>query len=178
MNESTISVRYAKALFESAREKNQLDATRKDMLLIQDLCRISEFQFLLRSPMLNESKKCKVIGELLDKKINDLTSGLINLVVHNGRELLLSAIARNFIDLFMKHHRIKPAKLITASPLEKSLQDKIVQIVKETLDTEVELQTMEDKALIGGFIMRIDDQQYDASMATSLKRMKKKLLNT
>jgi len=31
--------------------------------------------------------------------------------------------------------------------------------------------------LIGGFIVRVDNRQYDASVASSLKRVKKELLN-
>jgi F-type H+-transporting ATPase subunit delta len=45
------------------------------------------------------------------------------------------------------------------------------------MNTSVELKVEENKELIGGFVIRIDDKQYDASVASSLKEVKKQLLN-
>lgn len=177
MNDSAISVRYAKALFESAREKKLLDQVRKDMNLMREICSVPEFQFLLRSPLFPESKKCSIIRKVLGEGVQELTINLVDLVVKNNRELYLPGIARNFQDLYMKDRGIKAARLTSAGSLGAGLQEKIVRVIKEALDTEIELEVEEDKDLIGGFIMRIEDQQYDASVATSLKKMKKKLLN-
>jgi len=42
----------------------------------------------------------------------------------------------------------------------------------------VELSTAVDKDVIGGFVLTIEDLQYDASVATSLRKLKKQLLQT
>ena len=73
MNDSKISVRYAKALFESAKDKEVLDNVREDMLLVQQLCAKKEFQSFLDSPVMKISEKCGVMNGLLAKKVNQLT---------------------------------------------------------------------------------------------------------
>jgi F-type H+-transporting ATPase subunit delta len=177
MNDSTIAVRYARALFESARENNLLDQVRQDMMLLKEVCGISEFQFLLKSPLFPDSKKCSIIENLMKENVQKLTISLVDLVVKNGRELYLQGIARNFLDMYMKHRGIKSAQLTSAGPMDASLQEKIVQVVENTLKTEIELAVLQDSELIGGFVMRIEDQQYDASVASSLKKIRKQLLN-
>ena len=60
MNDSKISVRYSRALFQSAVEKNLLDKVYQDMIFIAELCRIDEVKEVLNSPIITPSKK-KVI---------------------------------------------------------------------------------------------------------------------
>jgi len=42
--------------------------------------------------------------------------------------------------------------------------------------TGIELQVNSNPSIIGGFVLKVEDQQYDASVATGLKRMKTALL--
>ena len=61
--------------------------------------------------------------------------------------------------------------------MDDSTRERIRQILKDTLNARVELSTEENNALIGGFVIRIDHQQYDASVSNKLKTIKKQLLN-
>ncbi|MBK8882585.1 MAG: F0F1 ATP synthase subunit delta [Bacteroidales bacterium] len=56
MNDSKISVRYSRALFQSALEKNILDSVNKDMILLSEVCKITETRDFLRSPIIVPSK--------------------------------------------------------------------------------------------------------------------------
>ncbi len=177
MNDSKISVRYALALFESALEKDVLDEARQDMLQLQELSKLKEFQYFLRSPVMKESEKRKLMNDMLENKAQALTMGLLDLVLKNSRELFIPGIARNFEELYKKHKGIKSAVLISASAMDDTTHEKIGKILKDTLNASIELSTEENAALIGGFVIRIDNQQYDASVANKLKTIKKQLLN-
>lgn len=177
MNDSKISVRYAKALFDSANEKGVLDIVRRDMLLLQELCSLEEFQYYLRSPVMKESQKRKLMKAMLEDKANALTLTLLDLVLNNKRELYIPGIARNFEDQYKKFKGIKSAVLVSPSTVDKSVEDKIVAVLKKALKSEIELKTEKNKELIGGFVIRVDDQQYDASVARKLKNIEKQLLN-
>lgn len=177
MNDSKISVRYAKALFESALSKDVLDVVRSNMEEVQAVCKVKEFDYLLHSPVIGESQKIEAVKEILDKRVHPLTMSLLNLVFENGRENYIPAIARNYVDLYKKHKGIKSATITSATALPKEVSTKIVDVIQKALGLSVELETKENADLIGGFVIRIDDQQYDASVANSLKNVKKQLLN-
>lgn len=177
MNDSQISVRYAKALFQSARENKVLDEVRNDMEQVYQICDIPEFQYLLENPVLKESQKCSVLESILKKDVHPLSLSLLELTVKNGRDQYIPAIARFFIDLYKKHKGIKTASIVSAYPLPDDLRNKIKKMIETTLESPVELSMEVDEELIGGFVINIDQQQYDASVQNSLKKVKKQLLN-
>ncbi len=176
MNDSKISVRYATALFESAREKELLDRVRNDMLDIQKISLVPEFQGLLTNPVIKESRKSSIVDQLLAEKVHSLTLSFLKLIIRNGREFYIPAIARNYLNLYRKHKGIKSATLITAIQVPEELKRKVEKVVAETIKSGIEMKTETDEDLIGGFIIRIEDRQYDASVSSNLRKMKKTLL--
>jgi F-type H+-transporting ATPase subunit delta len=177
MNDSKIPVRYARALFESAREKQILDDIMNDMVVLQQVCTVPEFQYLIHTPVIRVSLKSKIMALALAKGVHELTRSLMDLLIRNGREQYIGGIARNFIGLYKKHKGIRSATFTTAVEMTETIQKNVKKVIQETLNHAVELETGLDKELIGGFVIRIDDLQYDASVATSLKRVKQTLLN-
>jgi len=178
MNESQISVRYAKALFQSASEKEIVERVYKDMELLSNSCKQEEFQYMLLVPTLQPSQKVKLVETLFKDHICDTSMSLINLVIKNKRDVYLPDIARNFRDFYKKAMKISSASLLTADPVEDVALIKIKEMLAETFDARVELSTEVDKKVIGGFVLTIEDMQYDASVSTSLKKFRKQLLQT
>ena len=178
MNESQISVRYAKALFQSAAEQHLLDDVYKDMEVLSSTCKLEDFQYMLLVPTLQPSQKIRLVGDIFEKNISKLSLSMINLVIKNKRESFLPGIARNFKDLYRKERGISTASLITAQQVDESEMDGIRKLIKKAYDSEVELTTAVDGNVIGGFILTIEDMRYDASVANNLKNLKKQLLQT
>ena len=176
MNESQISVRYAKALFKSAVEKKILESVNKDMELLAETCKLDDFQYMLELPSLQPSQKYKFISSIFAKKMSDTSLALINLVIKNKRESYLPGIARNFRDLYRTEKGISSAELVTAMEVDDSIIKSIRELITKSFDSDVELSASVDKDLIGGFVLKIEDLQYDSSVASNLKRMKKQLL--
>ena len=178
MNESQISVRYAKALFQSAAEKNQLDSVYKDMELLFETCKLEDFQFMLTMPSLQVSQKSQMVDAIFRKHLSDLSMSMIKLVIKNKREVYLPGIARNVRVLFRKSQGIRTASLVTAAPVDDASMKAIRDLIKKAFDSEVELSSSVDGDVIGGFVLTIEDLQYDASVASSLRKLKKQLLQT
>ena len=176
MNESQISVRYAKALFKSAVEKKILDSVNKDMDLLAETCKLDDFQYMLELPSLQPSQKIKFISSIFAKNMSDISLALIHLVIKNKRESYLAGIARNFRDLYRTEKGIRSAELVTAQEVDDSTIKSIRELITKSFDSDVELSASLDADLIGGFVLKIEDRQYDSSVASNLKRMKKQLL--
>jgi F-type H+-transporting ATPase subunit delta len=106
-----------------------------------------------------------------------LSMSFIELITKNKREYLLIEIAEAYIYLLKKHQNIVPVSIRSARKLEKGTLDEILNKMKSQGEGDFELSEEVDESLIGGFIVRMDDKQIDASVLTQLNRMKQELAN-
>ena len=178
MNDSQISVRYAKALFQSASEQQLLDKVYQDMEVLTSTCKLEDFQYMLVVPTLQPSQKIKVLNTIFEKHVSKISMSMIDLVVKNKRETYLPGIARNFMDLYRKDKGIRKASLVTAQSVDESTMEGIRALIRKAYDSEVELSSSVHEDVIGGFVLTIEDMRYDASVASNLRKLKKQLLQT
>ena len=177
MNQSKIAVRYAKAFFELALEKNQLEKLKKDIDTIAAASVQQYIQLLLESPVVKTSKKKKLLASIFKEKIENMSLNFLLMIADNKREMHIPAICRNFIDKYRKYKGIKAAKVTTALDIDDDLKKQISKVITDVFNSEVELTTAENTELIGGFILRVGDQQIDASVSTKLKKIKREFLS-
>ena len=178
MNDSKISVRYSRALFQLALEKKLLDEVFDDMIFIAELCKHDEMKDLLESPIVVPSKKREIFNGILGNKVQDITLSLINLVIKNGREYFLPAIARRFLHETKDYKGITESSITTAVKLEDDMVKQVESFIAKTFNTKVELKENIDKEIIGGFILRVDDSYVDASVRSKLRIIEKELKET
>lgn len=177
MNQSKIAVRYAKALFQLALEKNTLDAVYNDVVMVnQALKDFGQFGLYLKSPVVKPSQKLTLIKEAFTGHISEISLSFLGLLVHNKRENHLEDIIRRFFDVFRDYKGIKSAVITTAVPLNDQMKEKFHALLSSIYKTGIELEATENASIVGGFVLKVGDQQYDASVATGLKRMKTALL--
>jgi F-type H+-transporting ATPase subunit delta len=175
MNDSKISVRYSRAIFQSALEQNILDKINEDMIFISEICKAPETKEFLHSPIIAPSKKTIIFHNILGDNVEKITLSLIDLIVKNGRESYLPAITRVFIHETMKYKGITESLLTTAVKVDAKIKKQITDLVSEVFDTKVELKEIIDTEIIGGFILRVDDNYIDASIRNKLRKIKKEL---
>jgi len=163
MNDSKISVRYSRALFQSALGKKMLDRVYRDMAYISEMCKIPEVRDLL------------IMHNLLGKELEKLTLSFIDMVIMNTRESYIPAIARVFMSDTMKYNGITEMVLTTAVKTDDKVKKQVSELVSSAFNTKVELKEIIDKDIIGGFILRIDDKLIDASIRNKLRKIEKEL---
>jgi F-type H+-transporting ATPase subunit delta len=175
MNESRISVRYARALFQSALEKKILDRINRDMVLVKETCSIPVMKELLSNPVITPKKKSEIFHDLLEKELHSMTLALIDLVIKNGREKYLPSIARAFVLDTKKHKGITESVLTTAVKVDPRVKDQISNMIEDLFKTKVDLKEVIDDTIIGGFILKVEDNYIDASVRNKLRKIKKEL---
>ncbi|MBK9388817.1 MAG: ATP synthase F1 subunit delta [Bacteroidetes bacterium] len=175
MNDSKISVRYSKALFESAVEKNILDKVNQDMLFITEICNFFEMKELLSSPIIFPSRKTDILHKMFEGNVEKVTLSMLDLVVRNGRENFIPAIARVFVSSTMKYKGITKSLLTTAVKVDPGVRKQITDMIGKVFKTNVELEETIDTGILGGFILRVDDNLIDASLKNKLRKIKKEL---
>jgi F-type H+-transporting ATPase subunit delta len=175
MNDSKISVRYSRAIFQSALEKKILDKVYQDMIFISEICKIAETKEFLHSPIIVPSKKETIFHKMLGGNVEDITLSLIDLIVKNGRESFIPAIARVFIHETKKYKGITESVLTTAVTVDDNVKKKITDLISDVFKTKVELKENIDPDIVGGFILQIDDNYIDASIKNKLRKIRKEL---
>lgn len=179
MDQSKINVRYAKAFFGLAKEKGLTSELRDDARLISGVCNeIVDFILMLESPVVKTSQKIKIIKNIFDGKVTALSLNFLVLIAGNKREKYIPGIFRNLEDLYRQEEGIKTAVLTSAQSLDTDVAVQVSKMLEKEFKAKIELSEKIDEKLIGGFILRVEDQQYDASISTQLKKIKEQLLQT
>ena len=176
MNQSIISTRYAKALMMVGADNQCLDALKVDMELLGHTIKENAlFEQVLYNPIIRPSQKRNVMAELLKKHVHPMTLNFINTLTHNRREFLLGDIVRDFIDMYEKSKGIKRAHIVSAAGMDEPSKMLLQRQLNDLFNADVQMNTEENPHLIGGFILRVGDMQYDASLSSGLERMRKTL---
>jgi F-type H+-transporting ATPase subunit delta len=172
MNDSKISVRYAKALFQAASESKLEKKVFENLTEIVKAFDTNEFKFFLYSPVIKKSDKKKIFVNALGSFIDPLTMNFLQLLLSHNREQYLFRIARYYKTLYNKAFGIVEVDITFPVSINLEISDRIRYILKDTYKSEITLNEHINPAIIGGFILKINDEQYDASVRSSLKRMK------
>ena len=172
--------RYAKALLEFAQESGNTDKVYEDMVsLSKTISENVDLQRLLSSPVVKSKVKLNVLMEIFTQ-ITSETKRLFNLLIENRRLSLLELISEKYIIQYNNFIGKKVAVVTTAVPLTEDLKKQVLAKVEElTQNKKITIKNVVNPDIIGGFILRVEDLQYNASVAYKLNQyrqnFKKKL---
>lgn len=166
--------RYAKALMSLAKENNQLDAIDADIRLIDNSLKGSkELRNLLKSPVVKNEQKLASLKAIFSE-VSQVTTNLFDVLIQNKRIDILSEVTQAFIALVDEANHVVSAEVTTATELTPEMEEKVLAKVKELTGNKATLIKKVDAKLLGGFLLRIGDLQYDASISGKLNSLKQK----
>ncbi|PKV67409.1 ATP synthase F1 subunit delta [Pontibacter ramchanderi] len=175
MSEIRVASRYAKSLIELAQEKGVLEQVKEDMDMFANVMgQNRDLKLLMRNPIVKSDKKLAVINALFKGKVNDLTLAFFSIVARKGRESVLEFIASEFAKQYNVYKGITTASVTTAVPLTEELRNELGQRLVAQTGQRVELEEKIDPSLIGGFVLRVGDQQIDSSVKYNLSKLRNK----
>ena len=179
MKDARAALRYAKAILDLAKDSKDESAVNTDMQLIATtISENHELEVVLRSPVIKSADKMKVLKAMFTDNVNNITLGLFNLLQENKRISMLEPIAKQYSIIYDFYKNTQVAKVTTAVPLTKEVEalvlDKIVALTGEKANLENEV----NPSILGGFILRVGDLQYDASISNHLNELKKEFDNS
>ncbi|MEH6777317.1 ATP synthase F1 subunit delta [Maribacter arcticus] len=178
MSESRAALRYAKAILDMAKEKKALTAVEKDMRSIAATISDSkELRDVLASPIVSGVSKKNALAEIF-KGSDAITEGSISMLVDNKRIGMLNEVALKYIILNEQLKGKGVAYVTTAVPLNAEMEKKVLKQVANITGDEVTIENKIDESIIGGFILRIGDLQYDASIVNKLNNIKREFSNS
>ena len=178
MKAGRASIRYAKALLDFAIENQKEKSVVEEMNNIFAIMESNiDLDAALNSPVLPGSQKRKIIDKVFPKSSKILKS-LFDLLSQNGREGILGGIAYHFIQLYDKYQGKIAATVTTAVPLTVDLEKQVLKQAANLTPLKTQLKNIVDPTIKGGFILRVGDLQYNASIADRLEALKRELITS
>lgn len=177
MDNGRISVRYARALFQTAQEQGCEDAVYDGLTRFAHnyLLAIAQFNEVLADPIVAQEEKVKLMEMAVGDPLHDTLKQFIAFVADQKREDKMFLIAMKYMEMYREKHHILSTQVTTATQLPEETYDKIKAFVKQTFDADAELDVHIDPSLIGGFILDIENTRMDASVAGQLNALKNRL---
>ncbi len=170
---SRAAIRYAKAILSLAVDQKSAETVSNDMKLIASTISDSpELDAALKNAIVKQDAKREIVNKVFPNT-NALTAKMFDVLVENNRIDVVAEVAQKFNELYEAHIGKEKATVTTAVPMTDDLEIKVMAKIKDLTSKSVELENIVDESIIGGFILRVGDIQYNASIANKLNKLKR-----
>ena len=171
---SKVAKRYAQGLLDFTNESGQTATVFSEMKDVVKIMKESaDLNKFFMTPYIDSKKKIEVANEIF-KGLSVSSQNLIKLVIKHGRENQLKNIAQEFINKVEDLSGVQRVTLTTATPLSKENLDQILRSTNlVNADSNFDLKVNVKHEILGGYVLRVGDQQVDASVKTKLNQVKK-----
>jgi F-type H+-transporting ATPase subunit delta len=169
-----VGQRYARALFDLAKEERSLAAVEKDLKSLKAALKDSaDLRTLVGSPKFGAEAKGKGLAGIAAKaKFHGTTGKFLGLLAANGRVNALASIITSFEALAATERGAISAEVITAIPLSAAQSKGVATALRQALGKDPEIETRVDPSILGGIKVRVGSRLYDASLKSKLDQLK------
>lgn len=177
MSRSTVvAKRYAKALFELAREQNQVAETETQLhLLVDAIEKNADFRVFLAAPGIPAAKKLEALKESFAGQLLPIVLNTVGLLIERGRQEEIPGVMNAYMEIAGGVLGRVDAHVTSAQPLSLGDKDKLAKKFGALLNKTVRVHNDTDPSLLGGVKVRIGDTLYDGSLRGKLDRLDKAL---
>jgi len=165
--------RYAKALFNLARERENLDAIADSLAVVTSTAQGSpDLMTMLHHPLITKERKKELLAQVFGGEIQADVQNFLFLLVEKDRASIIPSVAREFARLTDEHRRVADAEVVSAVPLSQEQTSAIVNQLQTSTGYTIRLTTRVDETILGGLVIRVGDKLMDGSVVTRLQTMR------
>ncbi|TNJ64710.1 F0F1 ATP synthase subunit delta [Paenibacillus hemerocallicola] len=175
--ETIVAKRYAKALFEVARERGKIAEVEQELQAIADALQANpDYVKLLEHPNIGASVKGTMLKQAFGASASEEVLNTLQLLVERGRESILRDLVTQYSQVANDALGQAKAKVYTPLPLTAEESDKISAAFGQITGKKIRIESFVDPSLLGGLQIRIGDRLYDGSLSGKLQRIEKSLV--
>ncbi len=167
-----IASRYARALFDLAKETKKLKALETDVSILGELLSSDDFTAMINSPLVSRDAQETAVAAIAKKaKLSALTGNTLGLMAQKGRLFVVPAVANELAALIAEEKGEVTAEVTAAKALTKAQSDKLAKTLKATVGKDVKINTTVDESIIGGLIVKVGSKMIDTSISSKLNAL-------
>ncbi len=169
--------RYASALADVALERKDADGVKRDLAsFVEAFYSSPELRNFLDNPSVDEKLKQKAIEKITDAmQLVPAVRNFIRTVVDHQRTGMLREIEKAFGDELNVRLGIAEAEVVSARELSAGEKETLIAALAQRTGKKITANFREDKALVGGAIVRVGSTVYDGSVREQLERLRERL---
>ncbi len=171
-----VAKRYAQAAFAVAKEHNELEHWEQRLAVLEALAADEAVEEFVQNPAIPLEAKVGLIERLLPGEADRHVRNLLVLLLERGRWHQLRDVIEAFRQLLREERGVVEIGLVTAVPLEPGELDRLRRELETRLQRPVQLRAAVDPELLGGVVVRIGDEVFDASVRTQLTALRRQLI--
>lgn len=177
MAEQKVSKRYAQSLLDSSIEKQNLETTNSDVDFVIKVLKSHEgLRRVFENPIIKPNVKASILNEIFGSKISDDTMEFLQFIVEKSREDLLESILLKFKQLYNEHLGLADAEVRVAFEFNNEQKQQLKTKLETLVNKKININFHVDPQIIGGFVARVDDTVFDASVTHQLEILKKQFI--
>tara|TARA_B100001057_G_scaffold402055_1_gene413769 strand:+ start:697 stop:1245 length:549 start_codon:yes stop_codon:yes gene_type:complete len=175
MIKQVAAIRYAKAYFAHCQKTNSLkEVVIESENLIEILSHNSNLNSILKNKTVPNQTKKKIIFKICGE-VSEYLKTLIEMLVRKNRLNIFNDILNQFIELYKINSGIETCYLISAEKTSSKIEENLRHFIKKITKNKIKIINTIDKDLIGGFILKVGDIQFDNSVSSTLNKLKRTL---
>jgi len=174
--ESVVAIRYAAALFEVGEEENCLDSLWEELLQLRAVMEENpDYLKLLQAPMLPKEEKLRLLSGVFEGKLSTYARNFLEILTVKGRMDHFYQVMEEFKTLYHQKNNIQEAVAVTAVPLNEELAGKLTAKLEEMTGKKILLENRVDPSILGGVVIKMDNDQIDASVRSRLEGLRRQI---
>ena len=180
---TTLARPYARALFDTARAAETLGQWSAALNALAEVMDNDGARRYLASPGLSDAQRVEFLTAVASRAAEDATvltspqgENFLRLVTENDRLPVLPEIAQRFDALKAEAERTIEVSITAATAIDERLAERIAASLEQRLGRSVELITRVDPDLVGGAVIRAEDQVIDGSVRSRLQDLSQALV--
>lgn len=177
MNKGLISVRYATALLQFAKDENVAEEVyEQSKFLTSVFSQLKNLPITLSNPMIPKAAKRRLLLTASGELTSDVFEKMIDLLLKNDREDCLQSIMLEYQEQYRKSKNILHGKLITAVEIDDATTKLLIASIEHKIEGTLDLEKIVNPKILGGFILEVDFVRWDASLSGQLNSIKKQYI--
>lgn len=177
MKVSQLATRYAKSIFEIARESKTEESVLAQLrALDQALTKESDVLEFLSSPLINVEERERVLqAALKGAGASEHVHQLLVLLVRNGRFGVFNEVVESFQNQLDNANGVVRGSVRSATTLGPAERQQIEATVEKVLNKKVIMTYKVDTSVIGGLVAQVGSYTFDDSLDSHLQRLNDEL---
>ena len=182
MKDHALSMRYVKALFEIASQKEaEVDLESALLNFLKEINGNRKLFLFFQNPILSIEEKKSMLSNLLEEvgsPARELSFHFLTLLIRKTRFGLLESILESYHELMNKSRHFEEIIITTARPIKPELRSSLEKVLQNKIGEKIISEAKVDSELLGGIHIQIRNRLFDGSLRTKLDDLRKQMVGS
>lgn len=163
---------YAQAILRLAEERGEAERVLEELEALGSwLAEHPGERENLASPLADAARRRQSLDRMFRARISNLLLDALQVMNKNHRLELLEPVAEAYRQEYQRRHGLVDVQVTSALPLSDAQRQSLQEAARERTGSTARLLESVDPRLLGGLVIEIGDQKFDASVRRQLERL-------